>query len=74
MQRGAGPGGDGAAIGPSAAGASPNQGSAIGPLLGGAVGVGAAAAAVGAGAVECKPGRDTSAVNGKLDVCSRPRP
>jgi hypothetical protein len=69
LQRGGGGGGGGTAPSepPSAGGA---RGNAVGPIIGGAIGVGAAAAAVGAGAVQCQPGTDSPSNGSSVNLCS----
>lgn len=73
-----GPGAGGGGVGPAPDPAPARNGSAgngvpIGPIIGGAVGIGAAAAAVGTGAIECKPGTDTPSTATKLNLCSGER-
>ena len=71
-------GGGGGASGSSGEGSATNAASGgaasvVGPIVGGALGVGAAAAAVGAGLVTCEPGSDTHGDASTLDLCSGQR-
>jgi hypothetical protein len=72
-----GPGGGGGGGGTAQAQPAGNggaRGNAIGPIIGGAIGVGAAAAAVGAGAIKCEPGNDSPSTTGSsVNVCSGER-
>jgi hypothetical protein len=71
-----GPGGGGGGVASSsepARGGSAGNGVPIGPIVGGAVGIGATAAAVGAGAIECKPGTDMPSGATKVNLCSGER-
>jgi hypothetical protein len=68
-----GPGGGGGAAQADPAGNGGARGNAIGPIIGGAVGVGAAAAAVIAGAIKCEPGADSPSTGSSVNLCSGER-
>jgi hypothetical protein len=72
-QGGGGGGGGGASTEAPPGAGSGGRGSVVGPIIGGAIGVGAAAAAVGAGAIQCQPGTDSPSNGASVNLCSGER-
>ena len=70
IQRGGGAGGGGGAARAEPNGNGGARGNVVGPIIGGAIGVGAAAAAFGAGAIKCQPGTDSPSSGASVNVCS----
>jgi hypothetical protein len=73
LQRGGGAGGGGGAARAETNGNAGARGNALGAIIGGAIGVGAAAAAVGAGAIRCQPSTDSPSSGASVNVCSGER-
>lgn len=73
LRQGGPTGGGGGAARRDPVGNSGTGGNAVGPIIGGAIGVGAAAAAIGGGAVTCQPGNDSPPSGSSVNVCSGER-
>ena len=72
-QRQGGPGAGGGAQQPAPSGNAGTRTNAVGPIIGGAIGVGAGAAAIGAGALTCEPGNDSPSRGSTMNLCSGER-
>jgi len=73
LRQGGPGGGGGGTAQPEPAGNAGTRGNPVGPIIGGAIGVGAAAAAVGAGAIKCQPGTDSPSSGSSVNLCSGDR-